>query len=88
MADLIAMAVKDLGISVKDDKTNILELVSIRSLNKELGSKLIKANGLRNLLVHRYNNINENLILKSLDELEDLLIEWLDIIEEILDEIT
>lgn len=75
MVDLIAMAVKDLGISVKDDKKNVIELVNIRNLNRELGSKLIKAIGLRNLLVHRYNSINENIILKSLNELENLLIQ-------------
>ena len=87
MVDLVAMLVKDLGIQVKDDNINISEIVNIRNLNPELGEKLKKANGLRNIIVHRYNEIDEKLILDSIKEIKDLLLHWIEIIEEGINEI-
>ena len=86
--DLIAMLIKDLGIQVKDDSTNISEIVKLRKLNPELGDKLKKANGLRNIIVHRYNEVDEYIILKSVKEVKDLLFHWIDILEEILSELS
>jgi uncharacterized protein YutE (UPF0331/DUF86 family) len=85
---LIAMLTKDLGIQVKDDNTNITEIVKKRKLKSELGEKLKKANGLRNIIVHRYNDFEEQIILNSVEEIKDLLSKWLNIVEEILDEIS
>ena len=87
LVDLVAMLVKDLGIQVKDDNKNISEIVKIRNLNPELGEKLKKANGLRNIIVHRYNEIDEKLILDSTEEVKDLLLRWIEIIEECINEI-
>ena len=86
--DLIAMLIKDLGIQVKDDSTNISEIIKLRKLNPELGDKLKKANGLRNIIVHRYNEVDEHIILKSVKEVKDLLFHWIDILEEILGELS
>lgn len=88
MIDIVAMVIKDLGIQVKDDELNITTIVKERNLNPELGEKLKKANGLRNILVHRYNEIDEQIILDSVDEIKDLLYQWLDIVEMTLNEIT
>ena len=85
--DLIAMLIKDLGIQVKDDNLNISEIVKVRNLNPELGEKLKKVNGLRNIIVHRYNEIDEKLILDSVKEVRDLLLHWIEIIEECINEI-
>ncbi len=87
MVDLIAMLVKDLGIQVKDDNRNISEIVQKRNLKHELGEKLKKANGLRNIIVHRYNEIDEKLILDSVKDVKDLLVRWIEIIEECINEI-
>ena len=87
MTDLIAMLVKDLGIQVKDDNINISEIVKVRNLDFELGEKLKKANGLRNIIVHRYNEIDEQIILESVEEVKDLLLRWIEIIEECINEI-
>ena len=57
------MLVKDIGIQVKDDTANISEIVKKRNLDSELGEKLKRANGLRNILVHRYNEIDEKIII-------------------------
>ena len=88
IVDLVAMLVKDLGVQVKDDEINITTIVKKRNLNPQLGVKLKKANGLRNILVHRYNEIDEKIILDSVDEIKDLLYQWLDIMEATLNEIT
>jgi len=88
MIDIVAMVIKDLGIQVKNDELNITTIVKERNLNPELGEKLKKANGLRNILVHRYNEIDEQIILDSVDEIKDLLYQWLDIVEMTLNEIT
>ncbi|MHA1659019.1 MAG: DUF86 domain-containing protein [Promethearchaeota archaeon] len=69
LIDLVAMLVKDLGIQVKDDETNISELIINKNLNPELGNKLKKANGLRNILVHRYNSVEDQIILDSAKKL-------------------
>ena len=87
MVDLIAILGKDLGIQVKDDNINISEIVKVRNLDFELGKKLKKANGLRNIIVHRYNEIDEQIILESVEEVKTLLLRWIEIIEECINEI-
>jgi len=84
--DLIAMLVKDIGIPVKDDPINIDEIVKKRNLDPKLGEKLIKANGMRNILVHRYNEIDEQIILNSVKDVKNVLLKWLDVIEVVLNE--
>ncbi|TFG02986.1 MAG: DUF86 domain-containing protein [Promethearchaeota archaeon] len=88
LIDLIAMVVKDLGIPVNDDEKNISELINRRKIDPELGEDLKKANGMRNILVHRYNSIEEETIFESENKLKKLFLEWLKIIEEILNELT
>lgn len=82
MVDLIAMLVKDLGIQVKGDNYNINEIIKIKKLNPELGEKLSQANGLRNIIVHRYNAVDDQIILDSVQEVKDLLLKWVRIIED------
>lgn len=88
MVDLIAMLVKDLGIQVKDDNNNINEIIKIKKLNPELGEKLSQANGLRNIIVHRYNAVDDQIILDSVQEVKDLLLKWVRIIEDSLNDIS
>lgn len=88
MVDLIAMLVKDLGIQVKDDNNNINEIIRIKKLNPELGEKLSQANGLRNIIVHRYNAVDDQIILDSVQEVKDLLLKWVRIIEDSLNDIS
>ncbi len=86
IVDLIAMLVKDIGIQVKDDTTNISEIAKKRNLDSELGEKLKRANGLRNILVHRYNEIDEKIILNSVEKVKNVLLKWLDIVEVVLND--
>lgn len=84
--DLIAMLVKDIGIPVKDDASNIDNIIKKRKLDPELGEKLNKANGMRNILANRYNEIDEQIILNSVKDVKDVLLKWLDVIEVALNE--
>ena len=84
--DLIAMLVKDIGIPVKDDARNIDEIIKKRNLDPELGEKLNRANGMRNILVHRYNEVDEQIILNSVKDVKNVLMKWLDIIDVALNE--
>jgi uncharacterized protein YutE (UPF0331/DUF86 family) len=88
IVDLIAMLTKDLGIPVKDDNANISAIVKRRKLKSGLGEKLKKANGMRNIIVHRYNDFEEKIILNSVEEIKELLPKWKDVVEEILLEIS
>jgi len=88
IVDLIAMLTKDLGIPVKDDNANISAIVKRRKLKSGLGEKLKKANGMRNIIVHRYNDFEEKIILNSVEEIKELLPKWIDVVEEILLEIS
>jgi len=88
MVDLIAMLVKDLGIQVKGDNYNINEIIKIKKLDPELGNKLSQANGLRNIIVHRYNAVDDQIILDSVQEVKDLLLKWVRIIEDNLNDIS
>ena len=88
MTDLIAMLVKDLGIQVKGDNYNINEIIKIKKLDPELGNKLSQANGLRNIIVHRYNAVDDQIILDSVQEVKDLLLKWVRIIEDNLNDIS
>ena len=81
MIDLIAMGVKDLGIQVQDDSTNISNMVEKLQLNPNMGKKLNEVNGLRNILVHRHNGVDEEIIMKSVPDIQDLLYKWIGIIE-------
>jgi len=88
LVDIIAMLIKDLGIEVKDDTSNIEEIVKKKKLSSEMEDNLKKANGMRNLIVHRYNSINEKLILDSVKDVKKLIFDWLEVVEELLSELS
>jgi len=65
LGDLVAMIVKEERILVKDDYTNLECLKSL--LEPDVIKNLKKANGLRNVLVHEYNGINDTLAFESIE---------------------
>ncbi|MFQ6062439.1 MAG: DUF86 domain-containing protein [Methanosarcinales archaeon] len=74
IADLCAMSVKDRGFLVKDDYSNIERMDFILTL--DLIESLKRSNGLRNVLVHDYNGINDNLAYISIKELLPAIYEF------------
>jgi uncharacterized protein YutE (UPF0331/DUF86 family) len=85
--DVIAMLLKDLGRDVGDDYQNIEKLVDIGQIPSTLGNNLKKCNGLRNILVHKYNGVDEKIALESYEEVKDTLHDLIETVEDILDEL-
>jgi len=84
--DLIAMYLKDNGIKVSDDYSNIDNLENAKLISNELSEKLRKCNGLRNYLVHRYNKVDDKIIFSSITEIKEVIYKLIRIIEEFLNE--
>lgn len=66
--DLIAMTVKDLKFKPRDDYSNIKCLKEQNFISEELSERLRRVNGLRNVIVHDYNGIDEILAFKEINE--------------------
>ncbi|MEX2681924.1 MAG: DUF86 domain-containing protein [Candidatus Sigynarchaeota archaeon] len=86
--DMIAMALKDIGIEIMEDAYNIDKAIEMFKMSKEQGERLKLANGMRNILVHRYNGVDDAIVLDSLGELKRVLVDWIEIIESFLKKVT
>ena len=84
--DIVAMLCKDLGITVKDDYSNIDELEPLEIFSKEFLNELRRLNGLRNALVHRYNKIEEEQILKEKVYFVKILKKFVSQVEDLINE--
>lgn len=84
--DMIAMLCKDLGIMPKGDYENIENLQSRGTISENLAIRLAKCNGLRNILVHQYNGIDDARVVKSISQVDEDLKAFIEIVEEHLGE--
>jgi len=64
--DLIAMILKDKSIPPTDDYTNIDRILELEFITKEVGGSMREANGLRNRLIHVYNDVDVGVLLQSI----------------------
>lgn len=84
--DVIAMLCKDLGITVRDDYSNIDDLESLNIFQTELLKNLRRLNGLRNVLLHRYNKIEEERIIQEKKNFVDILKKFVKDVEKVINE--
>ncbi|MFO7791415.1 MAG: DUF86 domain-containing protein [Candidatus Saliniplasma sp.] len=70
--DLAAMRIKDTGLVVEDDYTNIEKLIDEDILSEEKGSLLKQFNGIRNAIVHKYDKLNIDIIKEAINKIGDL----------------
>ncbi len=84
--DVIAMLCIDLGITVRDDYSNIDELENLNIFQKALLKNLRRLNGLRNALVHRYNKIEEERIIQEKENFVANLKKFVKDVEKIINE--
>ena len=84
--DMVAMLCKDLGIMPKGDYENIQSILDRGIIENELSQSLAKCNGLRNFLVHQYNGVDDTIVLSSIPNVKDALIQFIGILEEYLNE--
>jgi len=84
--DVVAMMVKDIGAIVEDDYSNIQTLTDKKLLSEEDASLLKLYNGLRNAIVHKYDNINLDIVKEGLDrigEVYEIIIKLIEAFEKI-----
>jgi len=84
--DVVAMLCKDLGITVKDDYSNLDEIEKLSIFTPGLTNELRKWNGLRNVLVHKYNKIEEEIVFQNKNRVVETLITFAKEIEVIISE--
>ncbi len=70
--DIVSMLVKDMGMVVEDDYTNIEKLAKEGIIGTEEMKTLKEYNGLRNSIIHRYNNLDMGLVETGLEGIEKL----------------
>lgn len=84
LMDVVAMATRDLGLTVEDDYTNIEKLEKEHVLVEREGELLRRFNGLRNAIVHKYNQLDLDAIqrgMQRIEELHDVLDKLVDVVE-------
>lgn len=79
--DLVAMLVKDKGMEVSDDYSNIKKLFKSNAITKKLSEDLSMLNGLRNAIVHKYNSFEEEALVENIDEIIEILQNFLEKVE-------
>ena len=79
--DLLAMLLKDTSIPPTDDYTNIAKVLELGLITKEIGAILREANGLRNRLIHVYNDVDIEVLLESIKRVLPGITEFLDVVE-------
>ncbi len=79
--DLAAMLVRDIGIEVKDDYDNIDTIEKKNIIEKELAEELKRLNGMRNAIVHKYDDLNTELVLENLESIKKILHRFIEQIE-------
>ena len=84
--DVIAMLCKDLGITVRDDYSNIDDLEKHKIFQTDLLKNLRLLNGLRNALVHRNSKIEEERIIQEKKNYVDNLKKFVKDVEKVINE--
>jgi uncharacterized protein YutE (UPF0331/DUF86 family) len=70
--DIVAMKLRDMGLKVDDDATNIEKIESQGIITQGEADFLKEINGVRNFIVHRYNQVNMNIVNEALSKINDL----------------
>ena len=80
--DMAAMLTKDYGYDVQDDYHNLDLLKEKDIIDRAICDKMKKLNGMRNIIVHRYNGIEKELIVSNLDEIKETLLMFVEGVED------
>ncbi len=79
--DMAAMLVRDIGIDVSGDYNNIEILCKNEIIDINLADDLKKLNGMRNAIVHKYGSVDTQLVLQNLENIKEILRNFIEIIE-------
>jgi len=86
ITDMVSMLCTDLFNNSKDDYSNIELLFAKGIISKEEASLLKEANGLRNVVVHKYNSYDKERFIKSSEEMQTKLESFLEKLSQIVKE--
>ncbi len=87
--DIVAMLVKDVGLNVEDDYTNISKLVQEGIISEDDAALLRRFNGLRNAIAHHYNHLDLKKVVEAtsyVNELYDVAIKLVKVAEKLLEQ--
>ena len=70
--DIVAMKLRDMGLKVDDDATNIEKIQGQGIITPQEADFLKEINGVRNFIVHRYNQVDMNIVNEALSKISDL----------------
>jgi uncharacterized protein YutE (UPF0331/DUF86 family) len=70
--DIIAMKVRDMGLKVEDDATNIEKITVKKIISQNEGDFLRQMNGVRNFIVHRYDYLDMDIVNEALSRISEL----------------
>lgn len=70
--DIVAMKVRDMGLKVEDDATNIEKLINNGMVSKKEGEFLKEVNGVRNFIVHRYEKLDMEIVNEAMSRIGGL----------------
>ena len=74
VVDISALILKEEGLGAPSDEESVFDkLVEAEIFDVEFGGKLKNMKSFRNILVHRYGEINDEEVFQKLDELEDFI---------------
>ncbi|MFZ3384316.1 MAG: HepT-like ribonuclease domain-containing protein [Candidatus Methanoperedens sp.] len=70
--DIVAMKLRDMGLKVDDDATNIEKIEGHGIITHGEADFLKEINGVKNFIVHRYNQVDMNIVNEALSKISDL----------------
>jgi uncharacterized protein YutE (UPF0331/DUF86 family) len=66
VTDLVMLVIKDKKLIVPEDNSKSFGILAeAKIINEELAEKLQKARGMRNVLVHQYRDVNDEIIFNA-----------------------
>lgn len=70
--DIVAMKVRDMGLKVEDDATNIEKITDKGIISQSEADFLRQMNGVRNFIVHRYDRIDLDIVNEAMSRINVL----------------
>ena len=70
--DIIAMKIRDMGLKVDDDSTNIEKITGKGIISQKEADFLKEMNGVRNFVVHRYDRLDMNIVNEAISRIDEL----------------
>lgn len=70
--DIIAMKLRDMGLKVEDDATNIEKITIKQIIQPDEADFLRQMNGVRNFIVHKYDRIDLDIVKEALMRIHEL----------------